>query len=83
MMDISTITATVMRPADQYGTDWNWAEEATAAWLAAARDAGITVDQEDDDVYGEYTAARVLIDGAWYEIELRGDEVRAIEVTSW
>lgn len=84
--DPREVSATIVRPTDQYGSDWNWAEAATGAWLAAAREAGLIVRAVSTEVSGEYTAARVLaVDprrlavGRWYTLELRGDTIRAHE----
>jgi len=81
-MHATDITATVVRPDDERGSGWNWAEAATEAWLAAARDAGLAIEAEDHDYRGESVAACVRADGTWYELEIgRGgnpDEVRAV-----
>lgn len=74
------IIATITRPTDLYESDWNWAEEATASWITEARKVGLVIQDEDHEVTGEYTAARVRVAGQWFELELRGDEVSAIPV---
>lgn len=49
--------------------------------MAAADAAGLFVMAEDlDSAHAEYGCTRVMVEGAWYEIELRGDTARAILV---
>jgi hypothetical protein len=78
----SDITATIHRPSNDelYGSDWNWADEATKAWDRAARAAGLPVNIvsfEVPDVTRD--AAIVEVDGAEYVLQVRDDEVRAVE----
>lgn len=83
-MDATDITTTITTPADQFGSDWNWAEEAADAWLTAARAEGITIEDEDYETgNAEFVAGRVRVDGTWFDLEVgRGgdpNEVRAVE----
>lgn len=82
-MRATDITATIARPVDQYGTDWNWADAGREAWLLAAEAAGLVIEDETWDGVGqEYGCTRVRVAGTWYEVELRAlDEVRAVEIT--
>lgn len=74
-----SITATIQRPGNQFASDWNWADAGRDAWLTAAGHAGLTIQAETwDGVSDEYGCTRVQVDGQWYEIELRGDEARAV-----
>lgn len=77
------ITASVARPDNEVGSDWNWAEAATAVWLDAAREAGITIEAENrEPEHPDTEAARVKVQGSWYVLEVgRGgdpDGVRAV-----
>lgn len=77
-MQITEITASITTSDEG---DWNWADAGRDAWLAAAAEAGLTIQAETwDGVSAEYGCTRVLVDGTWYEIELRGDEARAIVI---
>lgn len=81
-MHATDITATITRPADQFGSDWNWAQAAMEAWVNAAHTAGLTIEAEDHGDYGDSIAGRVQVGGTVYALEVgRGgdpDEVRAI-----
>lgn len=80
-MHVTDITARVTEPADQFDSDWNWAEAATAAWFDAARDAGIVIEDYNIDYHGPSTAVRVRVGGTWYDVIGNGDgEFRAVEV---
>lgn len=83
MIDPTDIHATFTPPADRRhdDDDWNWADAATRAWLDAARDAGLVIDAEDYDYHGDSVAGRVMVDSAWYDLEVSDsnrDEVRAV-----
>jgi hypothetical protein len=77
------ITATITGPSNDelFGSDWNWAEEATKVWLDAARAVGLTVEiasYEVPDLNND--AAIVDVDGTKYVLTVRQDEVHA---TAW
>lgn len=80
MTTATDITATITRPCcdELFGSDWDWAEQATSAWNFAARAAGLRVfivSYEVPDVNRD--AAIVEADGAEYVLTVRDGEVRA------
>ena len=66
--------------ADLYGSDWNWAEAATEAWLAAARVAGLAatvVSTEVPDL--NHDAAIVAAGGRRYVVTVHDSgDIRAV-----
>lgn len=81
MKTAGDIVATLNRPPDATSpqSDWNWAEQAVADWLDAARAAGLdptVVSVEVAD--GDHDAAIVEVDGHAYTITVKDDDISAV-----
>jgi len=83
MTTATDITATIITPSNDelFGSDWNWADEATKAWGLAAREAGLKVNIVSYEVPDlNHDAAVVEVDGTEYVLTVvTGDEVHAVE----
>ncbi|MGH7743311.1 MAG: hypothetical protein ACREQ5_00615 [Candidatus Dormibacteria bacterium] len=81
------ITATITLPANQFGSDWNWAEEATTAWLAEAAKHNVSIEEVDTDLDEDSVAAKIQHNGIWYDLEVgrtgNSNEVRAVEAAEY
>jgi hypothetical protein len=76
-MTATDITVTLARPTDDCA--WNWAEAATAQWIAAAEEAGLTVELVSEEVqHVDSEAAIVSVNDTHYVLDVHGDTVRAI-----
>lgn len=73
------ITATLVARNEEPG--WNWADQARTAWLAAAEEAGLVIEDEiQEPADGRYDnfVTRVQSAGQWYTVSVRlGDDIRA------
>jgi hypothetical protein len=72
-MQVTEITAPLRQTPDEFGTGLSWAEAATEAWLAAAKQAGVPA--EVQSVHHQDTdnrAATVRVNGELYV--LRADQ---------
>jgi lysyl-tRNA synthetase class I len=69
-MQVTDITAPLRQVPDEFGTGLSWAEAATEAWLAAARQAGVSAEVQSvhhRDV--ENQAATVRVNGELYVLQ--------------